>query len=318
MKYFFAKQLPLAIVLLLSIHTYAQNDCWDDIYNGFYDINFDDGTCMEGLFIDTLSNPNNIWQIGGPQKNTFTSAYSAPNVIVTDTVNTYPINDTSSFIIKDLAGYGFPSYFAIFGGFYHVNSDSLNDFGRIELSPDNGNTWYDILNNAALTNYWEDNGSLYAIPILTGNSNGWKYFQFNTERANNELGLGINPGDTIKYRFTFISDSIADSLDGLMFDSFEIVDFGASVNEYNINKISSIAYPNPAMDKVTIEFNNPNQSPYELKVVNNLGEEVLKRFGIHENEVLLDLSKVEAGFYTYYLQSLTRESWSTGTIIKTR
>ena len=316
MKYLPTKQLVLGIAVLLSVLANAQNDCWDDFWNIY---SFDDGAGMECLFIDTVSNPNNIWQIGSPQKNTFTSADSAPNAIVTDTLNPYPINDTSSFEISFIADkihlYNYPLSASLTVD-YKVNSDSLNDFGLMEFSPDNGNTWFDMLigNNGAFLYY------MAAPPVLTGESNGWwesSWVLISSQTSQYQ----IETGDTVKFRFTFITDSIADSLDGLMFDNIDVSNFAEwyiGLDEYDINQITSKAYPNPAMDKVTIEFNNPNQSPYELKVVNNLGEEVLKRTGIKENEVLLDLSKVEPGFYTYYLQSLTRESWSTGTIIKAR
>src|SRR5690606_28661361 len=58
---------------------------------------FDGNDTLTGhrLQIDTGS----IWQIGPPQKSVFDSAATNPNVIVTDTINTYPINDTSSFTV---------------------------------------------------------------------------------------------------------------------------------------------------------------------------------------------------------------------------
>jgi len=43
---------------------------------------------------------NNIWQIGKPHKHYFDSAYSKPNVLVTDTSKAYPVNDTSVFSFK--------------------------------------------------------------------------------------------------------------------------------------------------------------------------------------------------------------------------
>ena len=36
-----------------------------------YDLNFDDSIGIQHVFIDTIFNPNNIWQIGSPQKNYF-------------------------------------------------------------------------------------------------------------------------------------------------------------------------------------------------------------------------------------------------------
>ena len=49
--------------------------------------------------IDSL-NASNIWQIGEPSKTLFSSARSNPNALVTDTLNNYPVNDSSSFIVR--------------------------------------------------------------------------------------------------------------------------------------------------------------------------------------------------------------------------
>lgn len=72
------------------------------------------------------------------------------------------------------SGLGFTwPHTVILSGQYFVNSDTLTDFGIIEMSPDNGNTWIDLIN---------DTINAYAIqwnvtkPTLTGNSNGWLNF----------------------------------------------------------------------------------------------------------------------------------------------
>lgn len=54
--------------------------------------------------IDTTM-PNNLWQIGKPQKPFFSSSHSPSNAIVTDTINSYPINNDSYFDIVH-TGYG--------------------------------------------------------------------------------------------------------------------------------------------------------------------------------------------------------------------
>jgi Secretion system C-terminal sorting domain len=298
----------LGIFLILTNSLLAQFPCWTGTY--LYTINFDDGQCMEGLYIDTVSNVNNIWQIGIPQKNSFNNASSAPNSIVTDTIDSYPINDTSSFIISHLAGAGFYYYHtASIEGYYMVNTDSLNDFGRIELSPDNGNTWIDIINDNSVSSAWNSQ-----IPTLTGNSNGWQYFNFDV-LATSGL-LGIIAGDTIKYRFTFVSDSIFDSLDGLIFDSFYFQDWVEGIHEIGFNKMESKAFPNPAMKTVTIEFDNSQQTTFELKVMNIQGEEILKRSNLKGNSITIDGSILASGIYTYTLQSTDNKIWSSGKIIK--
>lgn len=172
------------------------------------------------LYLDN-SNPSNIWQIGSPQKNMFTSSVSIPNVIVTDTLNDYPINDTSSFIIEHIADLGFSMpHDVIFSGYYFVNSDTLTDYGLIEFSPDNGGIWIDLINDPTYSPYiiW-----LTPKPILTGNSiGGWSQFAANLSG----LGpfFGIQTGDTVLWKFTFVSDPIQTNNDGLMFDNLSIWD----------------------------------------------------------------------------------------------
>ena len=57
--------------------------------------------------IDSLSNENNSWQIGPPQKDWLSEARSSPNVIITDTLVSYPPNDSSIFYIIHLPQEGF-------------------------------------------------------------------------------------------------------------------------------------------------------------------------------------------------------------------
>lgn len=233
------KYLLLIPLMYIAVVSLAQTN--------FYTINFEDTVSMQYLRIDTASNPNNIWQVGAPQKTIFINAYSSPNVIVTDTVNPYPINDTSSFIIVAIAGdgYTFP-HTASLQGEYSVNSDTLTDFGMIEFSPDNGTSWYDIVNDTFITN------NIFMPPdwvILTGNSNGWQPFYVNIAA----LGplFNIQLFDTVLWRFSFISDSIQTNKDGLMFDDLHFEDYVESIPEIQHDNLISIS-PNPASDELRV------------------------------------------------------------------
>ena len=66
---------------------------WNESFEAPYDLN------RSHFKIDTTTYHHNIWQIGAPHKTVFSAAYTAPNVIITDTVNHYPVNDTSVFTI---------------------------------------------------------------------------------------------------------------------------------------------------------------------------------------------------------------------------
>ena len=174
------------------------------------------------LNINVAANPNNIWQIGPPQKTVLSSSFSSPNVIITDTVSTYPINDTSSFTIESTAiqsssSVNWSNFNLNFK--YFVDSDTLVDFGIIEFSPDNGVTWIDLINDASYSSYleWVLNSSVGISPTLTGASYGWMEASVNMRDL--VVFLDIQPGTTFMWRFSFISDAVQNNRDGLMYDN---------------------------------------------------------------------------------------------------
>ena len=262
------------------------------------------------LTIDTISNPGNVWQIGQPQKTIIDSAYSWPNVIITDTVANYPVNDTSSFIIAhvDIGGYSDPSdtHWAEFGAWYWSETDSLNDFGLIEFSPDNGASWIDIT-DPVYDPYisWST-----PKPTLTGSSGGWQYIYASLS----ELGFyfSVSLGDTILFKFTFISDSNPDAMDGLAFDSFSFCDGVEGIKENKLSNISSMAYPSPADQAVTIQFENPQSSSFELTIYDNAGQRILIKTGLNEENVTLDTGDMPSGMYHYYLANSKDRKWTAG------
>ena len=245
--------------MLFSVASFSQS-------SSFYTLDFEDTAALHHLRIDTVSNLNNIWQVGAPQKTIFTNAYSNPNVIVTDTINPYPINDTSSFTIVNVAGDGFTyPHTASLIGEYSVNSDTLTDFGTIEFSPDNGTSWYDIINDTFITNH------IYVQQhwiSLTGNSNGWQQFYVNLA----PLGplFNIQLGDTVLWRFTFISDNIQTNKDGLMFDNLYFEDYVEGIPEIQNDNLISIS-PNPTSNELRIYKSNVSDSQ-KVQVLNYRGQ----------------------------------------------
>jgi len=275
----------------------------------FFD--FEDSSNFEYLYIDTIQNPNNLWQIGHPQKTIFDQAYnSGHNVIVTDTINHYVANDTSSFIITSTAGPGFtiPQNVSL-SAHFKVDSDSLNDFGRIDFSPDNGITWITILGDTATCCCDIGPSSLFPANF-TGYSAEWRFF--NCELAAFGPMYNIQYDDTVLYRFSFISDSISDSRDGLMFDWIRYEDGVESIDEFGYKLISSIAYPNPASETLTIKIENPNFAPQRLIIYNSMGTRAIDLINIRSNIVEIDIRDLAAGIYSYSLISAEELKTSRG------
>lgn len=302
------KKIITAILMLLSITAYSQSG-----YE-FYEINFEDTSQFFRIQIDTISNPANIWEIGVPQKTIFDSALSIPNAIVTDLSNPYPVNDTSSFVIKHvssgLGGFQMPHTVSI-SGYYKVNSDTLTDFGTIEFSPDNGITWVNLLTDTVYYNqYCYEWWSIR--PVFTGISDDWTFFFVWV--AGFGPPFNIQPGDTVLYRFTFISDSIQTNRDGLMFDDFSFQDYAEGINEIR-NQFSSQVQPNPVIDKARIEFENKNDE-IELVLFDNKGTSIIFRKKTTSDNFEIDLKNFPSGNYFYKLTDKKTRKISAGKIIK--
>jgi len=177
------------------------------------------------LEIDTVSNPNNCWQIGVPQKTEFDSAYSPVRAILTDTINPYPTANTSSFDIV-LEPTLYPSNTVFWTNFrlefnYRVDCDSLLDYGTIELSTDSGATWMDLINDPTYAPYIEWQTDFTGdLPVLTGNNGAWKHSQADMNALAQFLNIPV--GSTLIWRFSFTSDSIQTNRDGLMYDNITI------------------------------------------------------------------------------------------------
>ena len=237
------KKLLLLFLLLPSLSLNAQNPC---DYNLF--LNFEDTNCLSHLSIDTTHFKHNIWQIGHAEKAGIDSLACKTKVIVTDTMHPYPVNDTSVFIIKNMVTPGFYYDCRLFSGQYYVQTDSLKDFGKIEFSADHGTTWIDIINNSAYSSTFQ----WYTKPVLTGHSRTCKSFDGMFCDLGSVFHLQI--GDTVMFRFSFISDSIFDNSAGLMFDNFEFIDFIEGISEIRFTPIKSMIFPNPGKGVFTIEF----------------------------------------------------------------
>ncbi len=229
----------------------------------------------------------------------------------TDTVNAYPINDTSVFIITNIArGQGFEwPHTVVLAGQYFVNSDTLTDYGKIEFSPDNGITWVDMLNDTVGSWYWYSAEK----PILTGNSNQWKSFWINLA----ELGhyYDVQDGDTVLYKFTFISDGIQTNKDGLMYDDLHFEDWVEGTEEIGYDLIKSKCFPNPVKDELVISFDNNFNSKFELYIYNLVGSEIYNS-KTNSNSINLSVSAYEKGTYFYKLVEKTKKKFTVGKFIK--
>lgn len=298
------KLFTLLLICLNFSMAYSQ------YWNEDYCINFEQPQFLDHLFIETT--PGNIWQVGPPQKMTFNYANSEPNAIVTDTLNFYPTGNSSSFIIKNLATSGFIYGLEFFSGAFYVQSDSLNDYGLMEFSPDNGTSWIDMINDTAysLTFNWG-----WQKPVLTGNSGGWEYF----EAMMMDIGsvFNIQYGDTILFRFTFTSDNIPENLDGLMYDDICFYEMVEGISEIHFKPVETSIYPNPSSTNFTIKFKNPNNDPFQLNVYNMNSKLMFSKEGITGTKAEFSETNLPAGIYFYKLTNSNQNERGWGKFIVT-
>lgn len=296
------------LLLICLNFSLAYSQSWEEDYC----LNFEQPQFLDHLYIDTVAFPENIWQVGPPQKATFNYANSEPNVIVTDTLNFYPPDNSSGFIIKNLATNGFIYGLEFFNGFYYVQSDSLSDYGIMEFSPDNGTTWIDMIND---TTYNLNINWSTPKPVLTGRSNGWKYFEVMLM----DIGsvFNIQEGDTIPFRFTFSSDNIPENLDGLMYDDLCFYQIVEGISEIHFKPLETSIYPNPSSSNFTIKFKNPRDDSFQLNVYNASSKLIFSKESIGGTNVEFGKTNLPAGIYFYKLTNSNRSERGWGKFIVT-
>ena len=284
------------IFLVPTLH--AQDYCSDYCYG------FEDTICMKHVLKDTAS--GNLWQTGKPQKNVINSAIFSDNAIITDTINVYPENNLSIFTIRSVASWGDVYGFRTFSGYYNVHTDSLKDYGTIEYSPDMGTTWIDLVSD---TLYSSGRNWYSTIPVLTGCSGGWRSFECTLADYGSVFELEM--GDTLLYRFSFISDSLFDDMDGLAFDNICFTEFVEGISPIRFVPIQSRLYPNPARDLFTIEFENPEHRLFELAIYDIQSKLQFTVGDITGNAVEFNAAHLKPGIYVYKLTGVEdhRRSW---------
>ena len=243
-------------------------------------INFEDNPCFDGSYSNlNIIGPNNAWNICTPNETLFDSAYSSPYAILTDSSGIYPINNTSSFIVKFSLQANCMCE-PIIGGYYKFDSDSLNDYGKIEFSLDHGATWRNALTDTLV--------SWYTLkPVFTGRIQQWTEFY-------GTLDWGGPIPDTLYYRFTFVTDSIETNQHGWMLDDLMLIAHTEGIKDNGPLEDITI-YPNPASNVITVSsktFTGNN----DVLVYDILGQLRLHKF-VNNTQKDIDISSLSKGIY---------------------
>jgi len=255
-----------------------------------------------------------IWKIGEPTKSIFDSSYSGINSIVTDLDSLYPNSDTSRFYALYTDQGHIPGYLQLYYPLeiefdHRFITDSITDYGSIEISVDKGNNWYNILSDSLNPtgpyadydnyHYFEGVGdTIFDSISIFGNSNGWVHSKFSKEIQ--QIIWDDNPfPDTIIVRFSFITDSIGSGNEGWQIDNLCInMDFIVGVQEFDNPKHLKV-FPNPCNGNFTVEITpNNNQQEFVFELYDILGKRVLVK-NLHPFENTINVGNLASGVYTY-------------------
>jgi hypothetical protein len=294
------KFILFSLFTLFLLKSYAQF--------GFGHVNFDDTVNLNRIYIDTTI-PNNIWQIGAPHKSVFTSAHSVPNAIVTDTVNSYPVNNNSVFYYRTSGDFNTDIHVSDMSFWYRMDCDTLTDFGKLEVSIDMGQTWINLVSGPWYS-YWtvyDSSGQMITQSgsgdsvLFTGSSNGWYHFVCSETLPDMYL-------DSIIYRYSFHSSGISAGRDGWMIDDIQFNTWWETISD---KKADFLVYPNPCKDLLTFTAKIPIS---EIDISNALGL-TEKKVSTNQLQSEISVADLNPGIYFCKIRFLSGKT-SFGKFVK--
>ncbi|MDX1349958.1 MAG: T9SS type A sorting domain-containing protein [Putridiphycobacter sp.] len=272
---------------------------------------FDGGdTTATAMQIEMDTSSNNIWQIGQPQKTIFTSAFTYPNAIVTDTSNVYPDSNTSSFKYGVHKFYDFGITAIQWTQKLHIDS---GDVGLIEFSVDSGQTWENVFTSPYTYNYYGfsfsnvdtlANGDIGFSGTDTNWRDIWLCFDYSW----------VSMQDSLMVRHVFKSDTITSNNDGWMIDNMlQHLTFFHTIGEHPQEAYIAV-FPNPASTRLNVSIKKKNQFHIikELILTTSSGEVLERHLNVPTN-YFINIEKFPSG--TYFLRVETNISTETKTIV---
>lgn len=292
------RKILFSLIFICSVGQSFSQAYLDQYFDGA------DSSYINSLFVHIDTTANNIWQVGKPQKIIFDSAATFRNAIVTDTVNNYPNNNTSSFYFN-IVPYPFGTN-QILGIQWKqkLDMDKKGDGGIVECSFDYGATWQNVFNNPYVYNYFGHDPQNQDT-LLTGD-----YAFSGTDSTWKDIWLCYSLSwlsvisDSIKVRFTFVSDSINNNKEGWLIDNMHAhVTMTHPVKENASNEYFNV-YPNPTKGIINIELQRMNEFHIieNMQLINSSGK-LLQEWNNIPTRFWIDVSKYANGMYYLKIKS---------------
>jgi len=212
-----------------------------------------------------------------------TSLTDSPNGnTVPYTVNHMELKSSASLLDGDSAVFTFKGYWDIQNQF---------DYLTVEISTD-GRNYDPLCGRYSVPGRLSINKDL---PIYTGRQLSW---------VNERIDLSSYLGEEVTIRFTMTSTN-GDTRDGAYIDDIRILQYNqgdiTSVNSLDEASYSSIAFPNPASEKLVVEANYLRDYRSEMRILfyNQLGQKILDERIVRRGT--FDTSDWPTGLYFYSL-----------------
>lgn len=250
-------------------------------------------------FIIDTSQFHNLWQIARSYKSSLGLSYG----LLTDSSNSYPTNNVSSFKVGVITCDGIQRNIDSYWGtqinmLYSIQTDAHKDGVVLETSNNGKNNWRNILLD---TNIYFFN-PIYdsAMYSITDTLSSIGVPGFSGYKKNMYLSLFLNPPDrnnfdTTWFRFTFHSDSIQTNKAGFSLHSFSIYPVFEGINYKHFKEEIEIN-PNPSHSTITIKNLSPNINP--IVEIYSIHGKLIKRFSTVELGEI-DISFLEPGIYLF-------------------
>lgn len=256
------------------------------------------------IFIDLDTSASNIWQIGKPNKAIFDGAFTIPNVIVTDTINFYPIDNSSSFTftISDLTEYTFGGILAL-QWTQKLDLDENLDGGFVHYSIDGGDSWVNTFNDPYVYNFYgydEDNKDtlIDGRVAFSGTDTNWRDIWLCFDIS------WLTLTDSIQFKFTLESDSIDNNREGWMIDNFFVHPTWFHTIDENEQANYIDVFPNPTNGILNIRAKKSTDFHIieSIQISDDQGN-LVKEYGLSPTYFHIDLSDLPAGVYLVKIQT---------------
>lgn len=293
------KTLLLTAVLILAVTSiHAQMKKFAQYFDGA------DTIASKSIIVHLDTASENTWQIGRPQKTIFDTANTVPNVLVTDTINAYPPNNTSIFTfgmnLKTWTQWGIT---AIRWVQKLDMADSIHG-GTVEFSVDTGKTWRNVFTDTLVYNFYGfNNKNKDTLPDgkigFTGQDTTWKdiwlCYRYNAYMLY----------DSIMFKFTMKSDTTDNNNEGWMIDNFLVQEtFFHTVSNTDPNQ-TFMVYPTLTNGIVKIE-SDKDAGDIENIVVTDISGKAVMRHDVHGKKAALDIGHMPAGNYFIGIHTLKK------------